>query len=213
MYTRDTLSHAHTPDPPCSSASFHFSHFSPSWRPGAVPACSSPCLGIGLNPASSGRDAFRPNPSPPPRTQRPQRRPAVPSQPQPSSPIRQKIRPSSLWPARTPIGGFGLARDCSPPSPPHPFLLPPRRATQPPAQTSPHRPATTSPTRATPRSARRRACPGASPTQPKIAAPRLKSFLEKTLDCARGPHFAPFGVCQTPPSLHHARSGHHYIRR
>ena len=127
VYTRDTLSHAHTPDPPCSSAS---SHFSPSWRPGAAPACSSPCLGIGLNPASSGRDASAPNPSPPPRTQRPQRRPAVPSQPPtfvadpPKNPPKQSLAsPNPLW-------GFGLARDCSPLHP-HPFPLPPRRATQP----------------------------------------------------------------------------------
>ncbi len=75
VYTRDTLSHAHTPDPPCSSASSHSSHsshFSPSWRPGAVPACSSPSLGIGLNPASSGPDASAPTP-------RHLRAPSVPS--------------------------------------------------------------------------------------------------------------------------------------
>ena len=169
-------------------------------------------LGIGLNPASSGRDAFRPNPSPPPRTQRRQRRPAVPSQPQPSSPIRQKIRPSSLWPARTPYGGSGWP-ETAPPFTPHPFPLPPRRATQPPAQTSPHRPATTSPTRATPRSARRRACPGASPTQPKNAPPRLKSFLGKTLIAREGP-IPPHSACARLPRRSTTRgSGHHYIRR
>ena len=66
---------------------------------------------------------LRPNPSPPPRTQRPQRRPAVPSQPQHSSPIRQKIRPSGLWPARTPYGGSGWP-ETAPTSPRHPASRP-----------------------------------------------------------------------------------------
>ena len=197
MYTRDTLSHAHTPDPPCSSASSASSHFSPSWRPGAAPACSSPCLGIGLNPASSGRDASAPTP-------RHLRAPSVPSAVllSPHSPnLRRRSAKKSAQAVsgqpEPPYGGSGWPETASPFTP-HPFPLPPRRATQPPAQTSPHRPATTSPTRATPRSARRRACPGASPTQPKTAPPRLKSFLEKTLIAREAP-ISPHSACARLP--------------
>ena len=55
-----------------------------------------------------------PTPSPRPRTQPLQRRPAVPSQPQPSSPTRQKIRPKLSLASPNPLWGFGLARDSSP---------------------------------------------------------------------------------------------------
>ncbi len=57
---------------------------------------------------------LRPNPSPRPRTQRPWGRPAVTSQPQPSSPTRQKIRPKLSLASLNPQGGFRLARDSSP---------------------------------------------------------------------------------------------------
>ena len=60
---------------------------------------------------------LRPTPSPRPPTRRPWGRPAVRSQPQPSSPTRQKIRSNCLSPARPPLGG-GLARDSSPLHPP-----------------------------------------------------------------------------------------------
>ena len=59
-----------------------------------------------------------------------QRPPAIPSQPRPSSPTREKIRPSCLSPAR-PLLGVGLARDSSPftptqlPPPSHPPSAPP----------------------------------------------------------------------------------------
>ena len=55
-----------------------------------------------------------PTPSPRPRPQRPWRHPAVPSQPQPSSPTRQKIRPKLSLASPNPLWGFGLARDSSP---------------------------------------------------------------------------------------------------
>ena len=58
-----------------------------------------------------------PTPSPRPRTQRPWSRPAVPSQPQPSSPARPKTGPSYLSPGRTPSGGSAW-REIAPPSPP-----------------------------------------------------------------------------------------------
>ena len=58
--------------------------------------------------------SLRPNPAPRPRTQRPWRRPAVPSQPQPSSPTRQKNRPKLSLASPNPLWGFGLARDSSP---------------------------------------------------------------------------------------------------
>ena len=57
---------------------------------------------------------LRPNPSPRPRTQPLQRRPAAPSQPQPSSPTRQKNRPKLSLASPNPLWGFGLARDSSP---------------------------------------------------------------------------------------------------
>ena len=126
-----------------------------------------------------------PNPSPRPRTQPLQRRPAAPSQPQPSSPTRQKIRPKLS-------------------------LAAPRRTPQPPAQPPPHRPGKTSPrrallpSRATPRSVRRRAWPGASRIQPKDAPPRLKSFLEKTLIAREAPAFAAphSATLQPQPATH-----------
>ena len=55
-----------------------------------------------------------PTPSPRPRTQPLQRRPPVPSQPQPSSPTRPKIRPKLSLASPNPLWGFGLARDSSP---------------------------------------------------------------------------------------------------
>ena len=55
-----------------------------------------------------------PTPSPRPRTQPLQRRPAAPSQPQPSSPTRQKNRPKLSLASPNPLWGFGLARDSSP---------------------------------------------------------------------------------------------------
>ena len=149
---------------------------------------------------------LHPNPSPRPRTQPPPRRPAVPSQPQPSSPTRQKIRPKLSLASPNPLGDSGW-REIAPPSPPpnsrrpaqalspirspQPPLAVPLRTPQPPAQPSPHRPGKASPTHATPRSARRRPCPGASPLHPKNAPPNLKSFLEKTLTRASPPHFMP----------------------
>ena len=146
-----------------------------------------------------------PTPSPRPRTQPFQRRPAVPSRPQPSSPTRQKIRPK-LSLASLPPEGAGW-REIAPPSPPpksrrpapalspirspQPPLAVPLRTPQPPAQPSPHRPGKTSPTHATPRSARRRPCPGASPLHPKNAPPRLKSFLKKLLRAQAHPISCP----------------------
>ena len=50
----------------------------------------------------------------------------VPSQPQPSSPARQKIRQSYLSPARTPSGGSGW-REIAPPFTPTRFAPPPAR--------------------------------------------------------------------------------------
>ena len=155
-----------------------------------------------------------------PRTWRLQRRPAVPSRPQPSSPTRQKIRPK-LSLASPPPPGAGW-REIAPPSPPpnprrrpparspvrspQPLLAAPRRTTQPPAQASPHRPGKTPPTRAplpsraTPRSVRRRAWPGASRIQPKDAPPRLKSFLEKTLTAREAPDFRRSGLQRHSPA-------------
>ena len=157
-----------------------------------------------------------PNPSPRPRTQPLQRRPAAPSQPQSSSPTRQKIRPKLSLASLPPLGAGW--REIAPPSPPPnsrrpahalSFVRPPRppvavpaRAARRPAQASPHRPGKTSPTRAplpsraTPRSVRRRAWPGASRLQPKYAPPRLKSFLEKTLIAREAP------ACAAPVYTH-----------
>ena len=79
---------------------------------------------------------LRPTPSPRPRTQPLQRRPAAPSQPQPSSPTRQKIRPK-LSLASPPPEGAGW-REIAPPSPPPnphrpPPTLSPARSPRPPA--------------------------------------------------------------------------------
>ena len=57
-----------------------------------------------------------PTPSPRPRTQPIQRRPAAPSQPQPSSPTRQKIRPKLSLASLPPLGAGW--REIAPPSPP-----------------------------------------------------------------------------------------------
>ena len=137
---------------------------------------------------------LRPTPSPRPRTQPLQRRPAAPSKPHPSSPTRQKTGPSYLSPpppnSRRPAHALSFVR------PPRPPVAVPVRAARHPAQVSPHRPGKTSPrrallpSRATPRSVRRRAWPGASPLQPKDAPPRLKSFLEKTLEARETPDCA-----------------------
>ena len=174
--------------------------------PRAVPACSPPCVGAGLRPAASARDALHPTPSPRPRTQPLQRRPAAPSQPQPSSPTRQKIRPKLSLASPNPYGDSGW-REIAPPSPPpnsrrpahalspvrspQPPLAVPLRTPQPPAQPSPHRPGKTSPTHATPRSARRRPCPGASPLHPKNPRRASRVFWKKLLRAQAHPISCP----------------------
>ena len=96
------------------------------------------------------RSRLRPTPAPHPRPLRPRIRPALPSQPQPSSPTRQKIRPQRSPSSAAPLRG----RRCSataPPFTPHQLLPPARRTARRPAQVSPPRPCKTAPTRATPR--------------------------------------------------------------
>ena len=190
------------------------SHFSPSWRPGAAPACSSPCLGIGLNPASSGRDASAPTP-------RHLRAPSVPSAVllSPHSPnLRRRSAKKSAQAVSgqpEPPMGVRAGQRPLPPSPPTHFRshlaappsLPPRPrhiALPQPRPPAPH----PDPPVAGPARARLR---------PSQKSPRRASrvFWKKLLLRARPP-FRPIptsGVCQTPPSVHHARSGHHYIRR
>ena len=130
-------------NPPCSPAS---SDSSPPSRPGAVPAFSSPCVEAGLRPASSGRDAS----VPPPRHVRAPSLPGAvlpsPSQPQPSSPTRQKLRPKLSLASPNPHRGFGLARDSSPFTPTQ--FPPPGTRPQPrpipataPCRAAPHPPA------------------------------------------------------------------------
>ena len=87
-----------------------------------------------------------PTPSPRPPTQRPWRRPAAPSQPQPSSPTRQKNRPKLSLASPNPLWGFGLARDSSPFTPTQ--FPPPGTSPQPhpipataPCRAAPHSPA------------------------------------------------------------------------
>ena len=195
----------------------------------ATSATERPRLFLTLRLGRSQTGLFRsrrphPNPSPRPRTQPPPRRPALPSQPQPSSPTRQKIRPKLSLASPPPLGAGW--REIAPPSPPPnsrrpahalSFVRPPRppvavpvRAARRPAQVSPHRPGKTSPrrallpSRATPRSVRRRAWPGASRLQPKDAPPRLKSFLEKTLEAREAPAFAArhSATLQPQPATH-----------
>ncbi len=61
--------------------------------------------------------------------------------------------------------------------------------------------------------------PPPPPPKPRQKPPRRTSRVSwKKLLLRARPHSAapcipPPGVCQTPPSLHHARSGHHNIRR
>ena len=205
--TREAVSHAPPPEPPCSPAS---SDSSPLSHPGATPACSPSFVGAGLKPASSVRDPSTPTPRRVRALSVP--RAAQPSPHGPNLPRRpaKKSGPSYLSPARIPSGDSGW-REIAPPSPPpnsrrpaqalspirspQPPLAVPLRTPQPPAQPSPHRPGKTSPTHATPRSARRRPCPGASPLHPKNAPPNLKSFLERSL----------YRILATPRSLE--RSG------
>ena len=110
VYNGSTLSHP--PKPPCSPAS---SACSP------LPLPRRPRSFFALRRGRSRR--LRPTPSPRPRPRRRWGRPAVPSQPQPSSPARQKIRLSALSPARTPMRGSGW-RESAPPFTPHRFLPP-----------------------------------------------------------------------------------------
>ena len=89
---------------------------------------------------------LHPNPSPRPRTQPFQRRRAAPSQPQPSSPTRQKIWPKLSLASPNPQRGFGLARDSSPFTPtqfPPPGTRPQPRPIPPtaPCPARPHGPA------------------------------------------------------------------------
>ena len=86
-----------------------------------------------------------PTPSPRPRTQPLQRRSAVPSQPQPSSPTRQKNRPKLSLASLNPLWGFRLARDSSPFTPtqsPPPATNPPPQPIPPttPRRAAPHPP-------------------------------------------------------------------------
>ena len=59
---------------------------------------------------------LHPTPAPRPRTQPLHRRPALPSQPRPSSPTRQKIRPKLSLASLPPLGAGW--REIAPPSPP-----------------------------------------------------------------------------------------------
>ena len=152
-----------------------------------------------------------PNPSPRPRAGRPWRRPAVPAQPQPSSPTRREIRLSRLWPARTPSGGSGWP-ETAPPSLPTNVRPPARRAAQHPAQASPSR--APLPARATPRSVRRRAGPGASPRfSQKTPRRASRVFWKKTLTRANPPPVAPtIRSCPHPtgPTRGVPRPGHRH---
>ena len=151
-----------------------------------------------------------PNPSPRPRTQPLQRRPAAPSQPQPSSPTRRKIRPKLSLASANPLWGFALARDSSPftptqfPTPgtrPRPRPIPatagcragasrpasrPGLATTPWQDLAPPRPAALpchTPVRPSPGVAWR--VPASARKRP--AAPQ--EFFGKNSYCARGPRF------------------------
>ena len=157
-----------------------------------------------------------PTPSTRPRPQPLHRRPTVPAQPQPSSPTRQKSAQAVSGQPEPPLGVRAGQRPL-PPSPPTHFRshlaappsLPPRPrhiALPQPRPPAPHpNPPVAGPAQARPK--------------PRQKRPRGASrvFWKKLLLRTR-PHFAapcipPPGVCQTPPSLHHARSGHHHIRR
>ena len=104
-------------------------------------------LRLGLSQTSLFRSRRpHPTPSPRPRTQPFQSCRAAPSQPQPSSPTRQKIRPKLSLASPDPLWGSGLARDSSPFTPtqspppatrPQPHPIPPTA----PCHAAAHRPA------------------------------------------------------------------------
>ena len=160
-----------------------------------------------------------PTPSPRPRTQRPWRRPSVPSQLQPSSPTRQKNRPKLSLASPNPLWGFGLARDSSPFTPtqfPPPGTRPQLRptpatagcragasrpASRPGLATSPWqdlahpRPAALpchTPVRPSPGVARR------VPASPKKRPAAPQEFFGKNSYCARDPRLRRSGLHSSP---------------
>ena len=145
-----------------------------------------------------------------PRTWRLQRRPAVPSRPQPSSPTRPKIRPKLSLASANPLWGFALARDSSPFTPtqspppatsPQPHPIPPTAS----RRTAPHPPtsgpAPTPPPRQDLAPPRPAALPCHTPVSPSPGVARRvpasakrrpaapQEFFGKNSYCARGPRF------------------------